>query len=120
MPEVYVNAKLQHGAKEIDAKLLLNSGGVGAELVIPQSLAKKLELKPWGRAEVSFGGRKLGGKTASVKVTIKNQRTGEERVSILETIVLPDKIIDVPLLGVVAQEKLRITPNVPTGEVLFV
>jgi len=112
LPEVYVNAKLQHGAKEIDAKLLLNSGGVGAELVIPQSLAKKLELKPWGRAEVSFGGRKLGGKTASVKVTIKNQRTGEERVSILETIV--------PLLGVVAQEKLRITPNVPTGEVLFV
>lgn len=37
----------------------------------------------------------------------------------MEVLVLPGRVLDRPLLGIIAQEKLRIVPDTVAGEVIF-
>ena len=119
MPEVLVEARLVHGGRRLGTSLLLNSAAREAELLIPRKLAKKLRLKTSEKVAVEFGGFKVKGNLGSAEVTVRDPKTGKERTSTLETIVLPDKVLDVPLLGVVGQEKLRVIPKTTTGEPIF-
>jgi predicted aspartyl protease len=108
------------GENRAEVELLLNSGGRGTELAIPKSLAKKIGLNPSRRATVIFGGSKFRAPAGEVKVEVENPKTGEKRGAVLEAVVLPDKVLDCALLGVVGQEKLRVAPNTPLGEPIFV
>jgi hypothetical protein len=118
MPEVFVRTELI-AKRKLVVELLLNSGGRGAELVISKGLARKLGLKPRTSGWIHFGDRKFRAEIADLRVRVKNPKTREVRESVMEAAVLPGAVLDCPLLGVVGQEKLRITPNVPLGEVIF-
>ena len=119
MPEVLVEARLAHGERELRTSLLLNSAAREAELLIPAKLAKKLRLRASEKVVVEFGGIRIKGDLGVAKVTLRDPKTRKERTSTLEAIVLPDKMLDVPLLGVVGQEKLRVIPRTTTGEPVF-
>jgi hypothetical protein len=58
-------------------------------------------------------------KKGEARVEIEDPRTAQKRVAKLEVLVLPDKVLDRPLLGIIAQEKLRIMPDTVAGEVIF-
>jgi hypothetical protein len=88
-------------------------------LLIPERLAKKLEVEAKEETVVEFGNVEVKGKLCHTKVIAKNPKTGERRKSVLETIVLPDEVLDVLLLGVVGQGKLRVIPRTTTGEPVF-
>lgn len=115
MPEVWIKALVE--GSEID--LLMNSGARDLELVVPSRLAKKLGIKLPDETEVLFGGTKYRAEVGKAKVSVRNPKTDEERVSEVEVVSLPDEALDQPLLGVLGHEKLRIIPNTITGEAIF-
>lgn len=119
MPEVFIEAILVGSKGRVDEKLLLNTGAREVELAVRRSLAKKLGIKRSGKVKVYFGGRVLKADVGLVKATIRNPDTGEERTSLLEAAVLPNKTLDCSLLGVVGQEKLRVAPDTRIGKVIF-
>lgn len=115
MPEVLVKARVGKARM----RLLLNSGARDLELVLPLKTAIRAGVKMSKRARVVFGGRELQAKAGYVDVTVEGPKPGESRKSKLEVVVLPDKLLDCPLLGVVGQEKLRIVPDTVSGEAIF-
>lgn len=118
MPEVFIKAILATEHRKITEDLLLNTGARGAELIVPGRTAKKIGMKSHGKVRV-FLGRELKGDVGSLEVTIQNPETGEKRTRVLETIVLPDKVLDCSLLGVVGQEKLGVIPDTRIGKPIF-
>jgi len=116
MPEVYVEATL---AGKFKVNLLLNSGARDLEIVVPATLIRKLGVKLSKKTEVIFGGVKYSTKAGLIEAKIRDPETGKERSSLLEIVPLPSSALDCPLLGVVGQEKFRITPDVPAGKVIF-
>jgi predicted aspartyl protease len=117
MPEVYVDAILK-GKSEVKERILLNSGARDAELILPRRVAKKVGVVVKGKVKV-FLGREMKGELGFLEVTVQNPETGEKRTRVLETVVLPDRVLDCPLLGIVGQEKLGVTPDTRTGKPIF-
>jgi predicted aspartyl protease len=115
MPEVWIEAFV--GKRKVN--LFLNSGATDLELVLPSRTASRLGIETSGTEKVLFGGRKVTARRGEAQVEIANPGTGEKRVARLEVLVLPDRVLDRPLLGIGAQEKLRVTPDTVTGEVVF-
>lgn len=89
------------------------------ELVVPSKVASRLGIRTSGTEKVLFGGRRIVAKKGETRVEIEDPRTAQKRVAKLEVLVLPDKVLDRPLLGIIAQEKLRIMPDTVAGEVIF-
>jgi hypothetical protein len=87
------------------------------ELVVPVSIAKKLELKKTGKAEVVLGGRRYLGDAFKVRTLVTAGR--KKRSAKLRCISLPNGVIDCVLLGTEAQAKLGVIPDTTVGEPLF-
>lgn len=119
MPEVFIEVEVHSDRQQVKELFLLNSGARGLELVVPKSLAKKLELRVLRRMKVYPIGGEIEGDVGMLEARIRNPETGEERRAMLEAVVLPDGILDCPLLGVVGQEKLGVAPNTVTGKAIF-
>ena len=117
MPGVFADSTLMYGQREIKAKVLLNTGGLGVGLVIPGSLSAKLGLKATDKMRIEFGGKSYWADVCKIKFVVRKK--AEERGAELESAVLPDAVLRRPLLGVEGLEKLRIIPDVTTGEVIF-
>jgi hypothetical protein len=115
MPEVWIEAWV--GKSKLN--LLLNSGARDLELVFPSRLTVKLGIKLGRKTKVLFGGREFLAGVGKTRLKVKDSKLGEERVGELEVVSLPDEVLDQPLLGVLGQEKFRVTPDTVTGEAVF-
>jgi predicted aspartyl protease len=117
MPAVFASSVLICGKRKVRAKVLLNTGGIDAELVIPKKLANRLGLKATGKAQISFGGRSYLADSGPVEVIVEGGK--EKRRATLDSIVLPDEVLGRPLFGVTGLEKLRVIPDVIAGKIIF-
>ena len=86
-------------------------------LVIPRSLWAKLGLKATGKMQIEFGGKTHWADVCPIELVVRKK--AKKRRAELESAVLPNEVLTRPLLGVEGLEKLRIIPDVTTGEVIF-
>lgn len=116
MPKVWSEVRFRGEKAEVEVRTLVNSGA--SLTVITEEIARAIKPKRMGPTRVILAtGEEVEAEVYIIKIEVYNPKTGERRKCETEALLLSGR--KYPLLGISAMDKLRVSPDVPRGELRF-